>query len=135
MFEVLNIVIVGGGLVGIELVGVLVEMKCYVILKDFLELDILKMNINFYEVSLKLLGVMFEEFLKKSYEYLKDLGVNIFLNICVNGYDGSVLLFLNNIIFFIDMVIWIVGVKGVFIEGLLSIFIIGGNRILVNEFN
>ncbi|MAL61145.1 MAG: FAD-dependent oxidoreductase [Flavobacteriaceae bacterium] len=133
--EVLNIAIVGGGPAGIELAGALAEMKRYVIPKDFPELDTSKMNINLYEAGGELLGAMSEESSKKSYEYLKDLGVNIFLNTRVNGYDGSKLLLPNDVSFSTDTVIWTAGVKGAPIEGLPSTSMIGGNRISVNEFN
>ena len=133
--EVLNIAIVGGGPAGIELAGALAEMKRYVIPKDFPELDTSKMNINLYEAGEKLLGAMSEDSSKKSYEYLKDLGVNIFLNTRVNGYDGSVLLLPNDTTFSTDTVIWTAGVKGAPIDGLPSTSMIGGNRISVNEFN
>ncbi|MBW2938182.1 NAD(P)/FAD-dependent oxidoreductase [Aureisphaera sp. CAU 1614] len=133
--EVLNIAIVGGGPAGIELAGALAEMKRYVIPKDFPELDTSKMNINLYEAGEKLLGAMSEDSSKKSYEYLKDLGVNVFLNTRVNGYDGSELLLPNNTTFSTDTVIWTAGVKGAPIDGLPSASIIGGNRISVNEFN
>lgn len=133
--EVLNIAIVGGGPAGIELAGALAEMKRYVIPKDFPELDTSKMNINLYEAGEKLLGAMSEDSSKKSYEYLKDLGVNIFLNTRVNGYDGSVLLLPNDTTFSTDTVIWTAGVKGAPIDGLPSNSMIGGNRISVNEFN
>ncbi|HAT63672.1 MAG TPA: FAD-dependent oxidoreductase, partial [Flavobacteriaceae bacterium] len=111
------------------------EMKRYVIPKDFPELDTSKMNINLYEAGGELLGAMSEESSKKSYEYLKDLGVNIFLNTRVNGYDGSKLLLPNDVSFSTDTVIWTAGVKGAPIEGLPSTSMIGGNRISVNEFN
>ena len=133
--EVLNIAIVGGGPAGIELAGALAEMKRYVIPKDFPELDTSKMNINLYEAGGELLGAMSEESSKKSYEYLKDLGVNIFLNTRVNGYDGSKLLLPNDVSFSTDTVIWTAGVKGAPIEGLPNTSMIGGNRISVNEFN
>lgn len=133
--EVLNIAIVGGGPAGIELAGALAEMKRYVIPKDFPELDTTKMNINLYEASPKLLGAMSEDSSKKSYQYLKDLGVNIFLNTRVNGYDGKELSLPNNTTFPTDTVIWTAGVKGAPIEGLPRTAIIGGNRISVNEFN
>ncbi|GGG48985.1 NAD(P)/FAD-dependent oxidoreductase [Bizionia arctica] len=133
--EILNIAIVGGGPAGIELAGALAEMKRYVIPKDFPDLDTSKMTINLYEAAPKLLAVMSKNASIKSEVYLKELGVNVFLNAKVNSYDGTTITLADNTTFTTDTVIWTAGVKGAPINGLPKEVIVGGNRISVNEFN
>ncbi len=133
--EILNIAIVGGGPAGIELAGALAEMKRYVIPKDFPGLDVTKMSINLYEASPKLLSVMSKNASEKSEVYLKELGINIFLNAKVNSYDGATITLADNTTFTTDTVIWTAGVKGAPINGLPKDVIVGGNRISVNEYN
>lgn len=133
--EIMNIAIVGGGPAGIELAGALAEMKRFVLPKDFPELDLTKMSINLYEASPKLLAVMSEEASAKSLTYLKDLGINVYLNARVHAYDGANISLEDNSSFRTDTVIWTAGVKGAPINGLPKEAIIGGNRIAVNEFN
>ncbi len=133
--EIMNIAIVGGGPAGIELAGALAEMKRYVLPKDFPELDLSKMSINLYEAAPKLLAVMSEEASAKSLTYLKQLGINVYLNARVHAYDGAKITLEDNSSFRTDTVIWTAGVKGAPIKGLPEDAIIGGNRIAVNEFN
>lgn len=133
--EILNIAIVGGGPAGIELAGALAEMKRYVIPKDFPGLDVSKMSINLYEAAPKLLAVMSEIASAKSELYLKELGVNVFLNAKVSSYDGTTITLADNTTFKTDTVIWTAGVKGAPINGLPIEVIVGGNRISVNEYN
>ena len=133
--EILNIAIVGGGPAGIELAGVLAEMKRYVIPKDFPGLDVSKMSINIYEAAPKLLAAMSDNASAKSELYLKQLGINVFLNAKVDAYDGAKITLADETTFNTDTVIWTAGVKGAPINGLPENTIIGGNRISVNEFN
>ncbi|GGD43134.1 NAD(P)/FAD-dependent oxidoreductase [Muriicola marianensis] len=133
--EIMNIAIVGGGPAGIELAGAISEMKRYVLPKDFPELDLSMMSINLYEAAPVLLSAMSEEASEKSLEYLKQLGVNVFLNTRVREYDGSLITLEDGSSFRTDTVIWTAGVKGAPLEGLPGESIVGGNRIAVNEYN
>jgi NADH dehydrogenase len=133
--EIINIAIVGGGPAGLELAGALAEMKKYVIPKDFPDLDLSKMNINLYEAAPKLLSAMSGPASDKSLEYIKNLGVNVFLNAKVNSYDGSTIVLADGTTFATDTVIWTAGVKGAPINGLPKTSLAGGNRIAVNEYN
>ncbi|MBT8394394.1 MAG: NAD(P)/FAD-dependent oxidoreductase [Bacteroidia bacterium] len=133
--EVLNIAVVGGGPAGIELAGALAEMKRYVIPKDFPDLDTTKLSINLYQSPSKLLCSMSEEASLKSLEYLRKLGINVFLNSRVVDYDGDRLTLKDGTTFPTDTVIWTAGVKGAPISGLPEDSIVGGNRIAVDEFN
>ncbi len=133
--EVINIAIVGGGPAGLELAGALAEMKKFVIPKEFPDLELSKMSINLYESGSELLGAMSEEASAKSLEYLKELGVNVFLNTRVKSYDGSEIEVNDGTRFTTNTVIWSAGVKGSPIKGFPDATILGGNRIAVNEFN
>ncbi len=133
--EIVNIAIVGGGPAGLELAGALAEMKRFVLPKDFPELDLSRMHINLYQSPSRLLNNMSEEASAKSLEYLQDLGVNVFLNSRVTGYDGDNITLADGSTFLTDTVIWTAGVKGAPIGNLPSSCMAGGDRIRINEFN
>ena len=133
--EILNIAVVGGGPAGIELAGALAEMKRFVIPKDFPDLDISKLSINLYQSAPRLLKAMSQEASDKSLEYLEKLGINVFLNSRVTGYEGDELTLSDGSSFKTDTLIWTAGVKGAPIKGLPKKVIVGGNRILVDAFN
>ncbi len=133
--EIVDIAIVGGGPAGLELAGALAEMKKYVLPKDFPELDLSKMRINLYEAAPRVLAAMSKEASAKSLEYIKNMGVNVFLNTRVNSFDGTKVVISENDQFLTDTLIWTAGVKGSPINGLPTEAIIGGNRISVNEYN
>ena len=132
--EILNIAIIGGGPAGIEVAGSLAEMKRHVLPKDFPGLDISKMNINLYQSPNRLLASMSNEASEECAKYLKELGVNVYLNTRVSNYEGDVIITKNGDTFKTDTVIWTAGVKGAPIDGLPENTIVG-NRVQVNEFN
>ena len=133
--EIMNIAIVGGGPAGLELGGALAEMKSFVLPKEFPDLDLSKMSINLYQSGAELLESMSKEASDKSLEYLKELGVNVFLNSRVKSYDGSKIELEDGSEFITNTVIWTAGVKGSPIKGFPVEVIVQGNRISVNEFN
>lgn len=133
--EIMNIAIVGGGPAGLELAGALAEMKRYVIPKEFPDLELSKMSINLYESNSELLKAMSKEASAKSLEYLKKLGVNVYLNTRVKNFDGSRIELEDGSSFTTNTVIWSAGVKGSPIKGLPDNTIIKDNRISVNEYN
>ena len=133
--DLMNVAIVGGGPAGIELAGALSEMKHYVLPKDFPDLDFSKMQIHLYEMAPELLSAMSEQASKKTLIYLEKLGVHVFLKAKVESYDGSILKIADGKEFKTDTVIWTAGVKAAPVEGLPKDSIIGGNRILIDDYN
>lgn len=133
--EIMNIAIVGGGPAGLELAGALAEMKKFVLPREFPDLELSKMSINLYEAGPELLGAMSKEASDKSLEYLKEMGVNVFLNTRVKNYDGSTVELEDGGSFTTNTVIWSAGVKGSAISGFPESTILPGNRIAVNEYN
>ena len=129
--SLMNFVLVGGGPTGVELAGALAEMKKGILPKDYPDLDVRKMQINLIQSSDKILNGMSEKSSQKSEEFLKNLGVNIWKNLRVTGYDSKIVTTNNSEISFnSDTVIWTAGVKGALIKGIDSSFIdLRSNRI------
>ncbi|MFN8295151.1 MAG: NAD(P)/FAD-dependent oxidoreductase [Chitinophagales bacterium] len=132
--ELINISIVGGGPTGVELAGALGEMRKSILPKDYPEIDFTKMQIHLFESGDRLLGAMHPENSAKVLKYVKDFGVNVWLNTMVTNYDGDELTIADGKKIKCETVIWTAGVKGNPVDGFTTENIIGGNRIAVDEY-
>ena len=134
--NLMNFVLVGGGPTGVELAGALAEMKKAILPKDYPDLDIAKMQINLIQSTDRLLNTMTKQSSEASEAFLKSLGVNIFKNVRVTGYDGHLVTTNTDLSFNTSTVIWTAGVQGKLISGLNKEAIFERiDRIKVNAFN
>lgn len=131
----MNFVIVGAGPTGVELAGAFAEMKKHVLPKDYPDLDIRKMEINLIQGSGKVLDAMSDKSSQKAFEFLRKLGVDIWLNEQVIDYRNNKVTTKSGKIFNTETVIWTAGVMGATIDGFEETIIQRGNRLKVNEFN
>lgn len=133
--SLLNFVVVGGGPTGVELSGALAELKKHVLVNDYPELDLSKINIYLIEGSAKILGSMSEQASAKSRTFLEEMGVQVLCNQRVLNYDGELIQLSDATAIHTKNVLWSAGVKGALIEGIPSNLITRGQRILVDEYN
>lgn len=133
--ELLNIVIVGGGATGVEVAGAISEMKKFVIPKDYPEMNPSELNVYLIEASGRLLSGMSEESSASSLEFLQDMGVNVWLNEKVTGYEDHKVLLESGKCIATRSFIWVSGVTGISIGNMDPSLIGRGNRIQVDEFN
>ncbi len=132
----MNFVIVGGGPTGVELAGALAEIKKGILPKDYPDLDTRRAQINLVQGSDRLLPAMSEIASKKAEDFLEKLGVNVWKNIRVTGYDGRLATTDTETSFETATLVWAAGVKAVSIKGLdAKNFVTRGNRLKVNRFN
>lgn len=131
----LNVVIVGGGPTGVELAGAVAEMKLKILPKDYPEIDFQEMNIYLIEAGPKLLGGMSSKSGGTVFEYLEELGVNVWLNTAVKDYDGEHAHLSNDQTLTSNCLIWAAGVKGSRLPGLPQEVYAPNERILVDTFN
>ena len=132
----MNFVLVGAGPTGVELAGALAEMKKAILPKDYPDLDVRKMEINLVQGSDRILDSMSENASEKADKFLKDLGVSIWKNVRVTGYDGKIVTTTTDLSFDSATVIWTAGVQGALPHGLKAdSFVTRINRIKVNQFN
>ena len=78
--ELLNVVIVGGGATGVEVAGVLSEMKRTILPRDYPDLDPSLMNIYLIEAGGRLLSGMSPESSEAVENFLRNMGVNVLLH-------------------------------------------------------
>jgi NADH:ubiquinone reductase (H+-translocating) len=134
--SLMNFVIVGAGPTGVELAGALAEIKKGISPKDYPDLDTRLAQINLIQSGDRILKEMSEKASKKAEDFLEDLGVHVWKNVRVTGYDGKVVTTTTDLTFETATMVWAAGVKGATIKGLdAEPFVSKGNRILVNEFN
>ena len=133
--ELLNVVVVGGGATGVEVAGVLSEMKRTILPHDYPDLDRTLMNIYLIEAGNRLLSGMSKESSAKAEEFLRHMGVNILLNKKVVDYKDHKVVLEDGSAIATRTFIWVSGVAGNTIANLDRQFIGRGNRIKVNEFN
>lgn len=134
--SLMNFVLVGGGPTGVELAGALAEMKKAILPKDYPDLDVRKMEIDLIQGSNRVLDSMSENASEKAEKFLLDLGVSVWKNVRVTGYDGKTVTTSSDLSFDSATVIWTAGVQGALPHGLKAdSFIKNVNRIKVNQFN
>lgn len=134
--SLMNFVLVGGGPTGVELAGALAEMKKAILPKDYPDLDVRKMEINLIQGSNRVLDSMSENASEKAEKFLLDLGVSVWKNVRVTGYDGKTVTTSSDLSFDSATVIWTAGVQGALPHGLKTdSFIKNVNRIKVNQYN
>ena len=134
--SLMNFVLVGGGPTGVELAGALAEMKKAILPKDYPDLDVRKMEINLIQSGDRILNTMSENASEKAEKFLLNLGVSVWKNVRVTGYDGKTVTTNSDLSFDSATVIWTAGVQGALPHGLKSdSFIKNVDRIKVNQYN
>lgn len=132
----IDIVIVGGGPTGVELAGALIEMKKYILPKDYPELNYREVDIYLIQSGDSLLKGMDESLGNKAQKYLTDLGVKVLLNERVVDVSDNHVFMKSGKKIQAGKIIWAAGVKCKLIDGLEKEEYKGrGGRLLVNDFN
>jgi NADH dehydrogenase len=135
MNSLIDYVVVGGGPTGVEIAGALAELKLHVFPQDYKELDFIKMDIHLIQSGPRLLNGMSAEASEKALEFLKALGVRVWLNCRVKSYDGFTVELESGEKLITRTLIWAAGVCGVPVPGLREESILKGNRLQVDIYN
>lgn len=130
-----NIVIAGGGPTGVEVSGMLAEMRKNILRKDYPELTNLSGNIYLIDAGHVLLGPMSEKSQKEAYRVLEKLGVKIILDVAVKDYRDGIVYLSNGQTIPSATVVWSSGVIAREAPGLPAETITRGRRIMVDEIN
>ena len=133
--ELQNIVIVGGGATGVEIAGVLSEMKKYVLPADYPDMDSSHLNIFLIEAGGRLLSGMSPKSSEAAEQFLRNMGVNVCLHKKVIDYRDHKVILEDGMEIPTRTFIWVSGVKASPIDNLPSECIGRGGRLKVDAYN
>lgn len=135
--KLLTIVVVGGGPTGVEVSGLLAELKKEVVPKDYPEIAGKGYESHIYLVDgvSKVLAAMSEQSQEDAYDALTRMGVEIKLGMQVKDYVDDTVFFSNGETIATKTVVWAAGVTATAIEGIPAECYGRGKRLIVNEFN
>ncbi|MCA0237409.1 MAG: NAD(P)/FAD-dependent oxidoreductase [Bacteroidetes bacterium] len=131
----LDIVVVGGGPTGVEVAGSLAEMRNLIIPKDYSDLDRREINIHLIHGDPRLLNTMSPQASEQAEKFLRELGVQLWMDKVVKNYDGKTVFVDDGSTIRADKVIWAAGITGNTVEGLPEAARTRGNRLKTNAFN
>lgn len=135
--KLLNIVVAGGGPTGVEISGMLADMKKDILPKDYPEIIKNKVAAKIYLVDGldAVLKPMSEKSQKDTLKALTEMGVMVQLNMQVKDYNDDVVVFTNGTTIETKTLIWAAGVTGMVFEGLPAECYGRGKRLIVDEYN
>lgn len=133
--QFLDIVIVGGGATGVEIAGALAEMKKHVIPKDYPDLNADEINIHLVHGNPTLLNGMAEPSQKAAERYLREMGVQLWMDKVVKNFDGETVTIDDGSTIRANKVIWAAGIVANPVPGLPAEAVGRGKRLNVNELN
>ncbi|CAM1352994.1 NAD(P)/FAD-dependent oxidoreductase [Tenacibaculum ascidiaceicola] len=132
----LTFVIAGAGPTGVELSGILAEIKTSIIIKDYPELD----ENDFGEIHLidgqdSVLAPMSKKAQEYTSKKLSELGVKLTMNTMVNDFDGETVYLSNGEEIHTKNLIWAAGVSAKTFDGFSKDSFGAGRRLKTNQFN
>jgi NADH dehydrogenase len=116
--KLMRIVLSGAGPTGVELAGAFAEFKKGVLPNDYPDLNPDHMEIHLLDGASRVLVSMSEKASQKAEKYLKELGVNIHLNVMVKNYKEETVLTNTDLKIEALTFIWSAGVIGNPINGI-----------------
>ena len=130
-----TIVVSGGGPSGVEIAGMLAEMRNRILGHLYPEVDESQMEIHLVDGGPAVLGPMSEESHRYAQESLEKMGVKIQLQTLVSDYKDDTVFLNDGSTIGAKTLIWTAGVTGIKLEGLPAEIYQHGGRIGVNAFN
>jgi NADH dehydrogenase len=130
-----NIVISGAGPSGVEIAGILAEMRNRILSEIYPEVDKDKMHIHLVDGASSVLPPMSVKSQKYSKKSLESLGVEIHLEKMVSDYKDDKVEFKDGSHIETKTLIWTAGVVGTSLEGFPKDCYTKGNRLKINEYN
>ncbi|MEN0057187.1 MAG: NAD(P)/FAD-dependent oxidoreductase, partial [Mucilaginibacter sp.] len=133
--KLLTVVVAGGGPTGVEVVGMLAEMKNFILEKDYPELKDAGGKIYIVDGMPYLLAPMSEKTHEETYEVMTQLGVNVKLNTRVISYNDQQVVFSDNEVIAAGTLIWAAGVTAHRFEGIPETSLGAGGRMVTDAYN
>lgn len=133
--KLLTIVIAGGGPTGVEVAGMLGEMKKYLIGKEYPELRNSPINIHVIEGASTVLTAMSNKTHQRAAEALKQLGVHVKLNTLVTSFNDEQVHLSDGAVIHAKTLLWTAGVVARTFDGIEATSLGKGRRMITDAYN
>ena len=133
--KLLTIVVAGGGPTGVEVAGVLAELRKDMLSKDYPELRNIPAEIYLVDAAPDVLMQMSERSQLEAYNSLRRLGVEIRLNNRVVGYENDQVLLADGDSIETKNLVWAAGITGKIYSGIPLTSYGKGKRMIADEYN
>jgi NADH dehydrogenase len=133
--KLMTIVVAGGGPTGVEVSGMLAEMRKRIFRLDYPELNINEMEIYLIDALPTVLAPMSKASQADTLHYLEQLGIKVKLNKQVKDYVNEEVLFADGDKITTQTLIWTAGVSARLVPGLPDNCFGKGKRMLVDAYN
>jgi NADH dehydrogenase len=133
--KLLTIVIAGGGPTGVEVAGMLGEMKKYLIEKEYPELRNAPVNIHVIEGASTVLTAMSDTTHRAAAAALKRLGVQVKLNTLVTSFKDEQVHLSDGAVIHAKTLLWTAGVVARTFEGIEATSLGKGRRMITDAYN
>lgn len=135
--KLLTIMVAGGGPTGVEVSGMLAEMRRTILPKDYPEISGKGYEAHIYLVDggSKLLKPMSEKSQQDTYDELTRMGVEVLLNHRVKDYTEDVVTFTNGQSIATKTLVWAAGVSASVLPGIPATSYGAGHRLSTNEYH
>jgi len=133
--KLLTIVIAGGGPTGVEIAGMLAELKKHIIHKEYPEISIDHIRLYIVDGASSLLSPMSERTHEEAAEILSSLGIEVMLNTMVTGYENDEVRLSNGKAINTQTLIWAAGVTAMTFNGIKASSLGKGNRMITDAFH
>lgn len=130
-----NIVISGAGPSGVEIAGMIAEMRNRKLMDIYAELVNEQLNIYLVDGAPTVLPPMSEKSQKYTLQTLKNMGIHVLLNKMVSDFKDDKVYFKDGETIETKTLIWTAGVTGIRFKGIPETSYQNGNRLLVDAFN
>lgn len=133
--KLLTVVVAGGGPTGVEVSGMLAEMRNGILRKEYPELETAASNLYLVDGGNALLSPMSEASQKDTYEALTKMGVVVKLNTRVTDYKDDLVYFADGETIATKNLIWAAGVSAKQFEGISDDSYGRGRRMATDAYN
>jgi NADH:ubiquinone reductase (H+-translocating) len=133
--KLLTIVVAGGGPTGVEVAGMLAELRKYILTKDYPELRNESGQIYLVNGAPRLLEQMSEQSHRDAYNALSKLGVEIKLNNLVKDFYNDQVVLANDETIETKNLIWAAGIIAKTFQGIPTSSIGKGKRMIADQYN
>lgn len=130
-----NIVISGAGPTGVEVAGMLAEMRNHTLQKIYPELTTAELDIYLVDAAPTVLPPMRPKSRQYTYDALQKMGVHVRLEKMVQDYKDGTVQFRDGDTIETETLIWTAGVTAIRFEGIPDESYARGNRLLVDAYN